>query len=156
LALGGCGAPASAPAANPAPATAPVPPAAAADPTGAHTPGAASTAASPAAAAAPAERITIKSGVTGTDPPNGVLVASERGYFAEEGLDVEWSRIGVSAEVMRTVALGQIDVGFGATGPALSNLVNRGAQLYLVANTNQSRAGNPSLCWVVRQDLWDS
>src|SRR5262245_53612746 len=99
LALGGCAAPASAPAANPAPATAPVLPAAAA-PTGAPAPGAAPTAASPAAAAAPPERVTIKTGVTGTDPPNGVLVAAERGYFAEQGLDVEWSRIGVSAEVM--------------------------------------------------------
>jgi NitT/TauT family transport system substrate-binding protein len=152
LALGGCAAPASAPAAKPAPATAPALPTAAAAPATAP----ASSAAPAAVSAAPAARIAIKNGVTGTDPPNGVLVASERGYLAEQGLDVEWSRIGVSAEVMRTAALGQIDIGFGATGPALSNLVNRGAQLYLVANTNQSRAGNPSLCWVVRQDLWDS
>ncbi|HEY7065051.1 MAG TPA: ABC transporter substrate-binding protein [Chloroflexota bacterium] len=153
LAVGGCAAPASAPAAKPGAATASAPPAAVTASATALAGGAAPAAASPAA---PAERITLHTGVTGTDPPNGVLVAAERGYFAEQGLDVEWSRIGVSAEVMRTVALGQIDVGFGATGPALSNLVNRGAQLYLVANTNQSRANNPSLCWVVRQDLWDS
>jgi NitT/TauT family transport system substrate-binding protein len=156
LAVGGCAAPASPPAAKPAAATAPAPAAAAAAPATAAGSGAAPTASSPAAVAPSPAPIMIKTGVTGTDPPNGVLVATERGYFAEVGLDVEWSRIGVSAEVMRTVALGQIDIGFGATGPALSNLVNRGAQLYLVANTNQARAGNPSLCWVVRQDLWDS
>src|SRR5262249_6898377 len=148
LALAGC-AGSGRPAAAPPDPLAAAPPARTEAPATAHAP-APGVPPSPDAAAQPAAPVVVKIGVTGTDPPHGVLVAAERGYFAEQGLAVEWGRIGVSAEVMRAVALGQVDVGSGATGPALSNLVTRGAQLWLVANTNQARAGNPSLCWVVR------
>src|SRR4051812_7307062 len=97
ITFGACGAPASAPAASPAGGAV----AAAAAPANTTAPSS-PTAASAGGASPPAALLAVKTGVTGTDPPNGVLVAAERGYFAEVGLDVDWQRIGVSAEVMRT------------------------------------------------------
>jgi NitT/TauT family transport system substrate-binding protein len=56
-------------------------------------------------------RFTLSWLLQGVDAP--LTLAIERGYFAEEGLDVQFERGFGSADTPNTIAAGQYDVGFG-------------------------------------------
>lgn len=56
-------------------------------------------------------RFTLSWLLQGVDAP--LTLAIERGYFAEEGLDVQFERGYGSSDTARTIAVGQYDIGFG-------------------------------------------
>jgi NitT/TauT family transport system substrate-binding protein len=60
-------------------------------------------------------------------------VAVEKGYFAEQGLDVELVDIATGQGSVPALAAGQIDVGVGAVGSGLFNAIARGIDVKLVA-----------------------
>lgn len=115
----GRGAPSGAPAA-PAAASAPAPP----------TP-AASVPAAPTAPAAPVGLKVDTHRLTGDGP---MYVALEKGYFREQGLDVELVDTGAGTEPIAHLAVGQLDVGVGSVGPAMFNAANRGVDIRMVAD----------------------
>src|SRR6185436_5703446 len=101
LALAGCSGASSAPAAAPTAA-----PAAVAPPRPAEA--AAQPSAAPAATAPP--RASIKVGVTPLLTVSGLYVAVERGYFAEQGIDVSMENITDPTTMVPSLATNQIDV----------------------------------------------
>jgi NitT/TauT family transport system substrate-binding protein len=146
-------APAAAPAAKP-PAQPSGPTAAASQPTAAV--------AKPAGAPpAPAEQlqplsppITISIGGSVPDLPYGTIVAIERGYFRDVGIELDVKgRLGDSAATMTMAASNHVDVAYAATGPAVFNTTGRGIDLRLVAAGLETFAGEKSLCWVARKEL---
>src|SRR5262245_33179179 len=116
----GSGPPASS-TAQPAPAGAAAPPAAA--------PGAAVQ----PAAAVPQPPVQLKVGTQRLSSDAPMYAAYERGYFTEQGLDVEFVEIGASAASIPSLASGQFDVGVGSINPALYNAIARGIDIKLVA-----------------------
>jgi len=63
-----------------------------------------------------------------------LLIGIERGYFAEQGLDVQTAVFNGTTETLPSLARGAVDVApTGAFGAAYINVIQRGAQIRLVA-----------------------
>jgi len=63
-----------------------------------------------------------------------LFIAEEEGYFAGEGLHVEFVKMNKSAQAVPLLIEGQVDVLTGTLTPALLNAIARGARIRLVAD----------------------
>jgi NitT/TauT family transport system substrate-binding protein len=157
LLVAACAGPAASP---PAPAPAPAKPAAAstAGPAAATAPSAPSAAAQPTIAPTPATVESVKVAYNPQLPAAPILVASEKGYYREQGIEVETERAENAAVVFQALASGEVDVGRGAIAAGTFNALSRGVSMPIVATGHAEpptggRTGNPVL---VRKALWDS
>lgn len=125
-------------------------------------PTAAATSAPPAAAAAPSptvppRRENVKQGILGTVSDAGFLIGIARGYFNEQGIDIERTAIPSGPDAIQFLATGQLDVLGGGPGVGLYNAFLQGVRVRVVADKGSAlndRFGlNPLL---VRKDLYDS
>src|SRR4051794_334207 len=159
LALGGCVQPAAAPAAKPA---------GSGGTAGSGAAPAAPAPASPVAVAAPAV-VTSPSAAPPLDPPlalrygtagligeAGVFAAIEKGYFREEGIEVDLVPFRVSAEMTAPLATGEVAFGSMGLDASLFNAVERGIPLKIVGYNAIINTRDTSGSWMVRQDLLDS
>jgi NitT/TauT family transport system substrate-binding protein len=92
-------------------------------------------------------------------PGSGFLplfVAADKGYFQEEGLEVELTPFAASSDQFPALASGQIDVGGAGADVALFNAIARGIDAKIVAYYNGTSPANKGLAILVRQDLVDS
>jgi len=125
LTLAAC-APQAAPASTPAGSTAPAPAAA----TGS------APAAAPAAGALPAAPpqppLHLKVGTQRLSSDVVLFTAQDKGYLAEQGIDVEFFDITTGGEAIPPLATGQLDVSVGAVNPGLFNAIARGVDIKLV------------------------
>ncbi|HLH26589.1 MAG TPA: ABC transporter substrate-binding protein [Chloroflexota bacterium] len=96
-------------------------------------PGSAADNAAAAAAAAPPPLVHLNVATQHLTSDVGMYVAQERGYFAEQGLDVEFADINTSQGSIPPLAAGQLDVGVGSMSPGLFNAIARGIDVKLVA-----------------------
>jgi NitT/TauT family transport system substrate-binding protein len=143
---GACAAPASAPAQAPAATSAP-PPSSAPAAAGAPAPSVPVASASPAAAVAP-DRQSLKYGYNPILPGAPEFIAQERGYFAEQGLDVEFVPFDSGALMIAPASAGQLDVITAVPSPSLFNALARDVNLHAVAAQSLSYT-----VLLVRQDL---
>ncbi len=152
---------ACAPAASPTP---PVGPAPSAAPQASTAPPASQPASPPAPAAAdpgakPAPlnpTVTLNVGVVGGGSEIGIYLAQERGYFAEEGLEVQLQDFRSAADEIAPLAAGQLDVGNGGINSGLFNAMAQGIPLKIVANQVMNTSTTRATVWVVRAELVDS
>jgi NitT/TauT family transport system substrate-binding protein len=106
----------------------------------------------PAAAAVdPTERQPLHLGYLPIIAAGPLFIAQERGYFAEQGLDTQWTQFDSGALMVSSVAAGQIDVIFGVPGPSLFNALARDVPIRAVATLGLS---GTSL--MLRRELADS
>jgi NitT/TauT family transport system substrate-binding protein len=87
------------------------------------------------------------------------VIALERGYFRDVGLNVELVPFANGAELLPALAQGQIQVGFCASGLVCLNALGRGADVRYVADyqsAGQTERSTGSIALVVRKDLWDA
>jgi NitT/TauT family transport system substrate-binding protein len=84
----------------------------------------------------------------------GIYVALDKGYFAEEGLDVELLPFDSGATQVSALGTNQLDVGVGALNAGLLNAVGRGVRLKIVAD--RATLINGALSFMVRKELIDS
>jgi NitT/TauT family transport system substrate-binding protein len=151
----------------PAPATPPAAPpsAAPAAPAGAAPPPAAPPAAAQAAPAASASTtrsaptplsppVRVKVGSVGTVAERGVFIGLERGYFAEEGLEVEL--VPYSGDQIPALLTGDLDIGVGGATPGLFNAAQRGVGVKIVSYLIIVGRDDDSSAFVVRKDHVDS
>jgi NitT/TauT family transport system substrate-binding protein len=112
----------------------------------------------PAAVAVPPLQpsVPVKIGVFGTVSDAGFYIALERGYAAEEGIDLELVPFGSSPQLLAPLATGQIDVGVGAANPGFHNAISRGIAMRIVADRGSAVPGNRASAVLVRQPLWDA
>lgn len=151
-------APSSAPAKPAAPAAAPAAPAnggapAAAPAAPATAPGAASSAAAPAPLSPP---VSVKVGSIGTVAERGLFIGMERGYFAEEGLDVELITSRTITDSLPALLTGELQYCNGGAEPALFNAALRGVGVKIVNYNIFVGRGEISSGFVVRQDVLDA
>jgi len=86
----------------------------------------------------------------------GVYIAQERGYFAEQGLEVDLTPFQSLPDAALLLNSGQMDIYAGGTGANLYNAVARGIGLRAVADKAHSEAGVKYKGFMARKDLWDS
>jgi NitT/TauT family transport system substrate-binding protein len=87
-----------------------------------------------------------------------ILMAADKGYFAQQHLNVVISTINQSAATLiPLLARGDIDIAQVVTAPAFFNAFTEGFSLKVVASVDSEKPGWSDVAWVlVRQDLWDA
>jgi len=87
----------------------------------------------------------------------GIMIAKEKGYFEEEGLDVEIIRFTGGADQIPLIATGRLDVGNGAVTPGLLNAYRRGIDVPIVSGKTYIASDNSTGdMMLMRTDLWES
>jgi NitT/TauT family transport system substrate-binding protein len=145
------------PAASPAPASAPAP---AAKPPQAAAPAPPAASGAPGAATQPAPAplsppVPIKVGSIGTVAERGLFIGLDRGYFAEEGLDVELVPSRTITDSIPSLLTGELQYCTGGAEPALFNAALRGVGVKIVNYNIFVGRGELSSGFVVRQDVID-
>ena len=116
-----------------------------------------STAAPAAAQTAPlSPRVPLKVGAIGAVSDAGIFIAQEKGYFKDEGLDVELVGFKAAPQILPAIATGEVQVSGSAVTPALFNAFARGITMKLVADKGQVAKGFGFAAIVIRSDLADS
>jgi NitT/TauT family transport system substrate-binding protein len=115
----------------------------------------ATTMATPRGAALP-QAARVRLGVVGIVAGAGYYLAIEKGYFAEQGLDVEAIPFATTADETAPLAAGQLDVGAGATSAGLFNAIARGVDIKLVADEGHTEPGRPGNALVARRAAVDA
>jgi NitT/TauT family transport system substrate-binding protein len=145
LAACGSGAPAaSKPAAAPAPAS-----------SGASAPAAPAAPAASAPAAPPAAT-TLKIAGQPSIPSAARYVAIERGYFREEGIALEEVPSTTSAQMLPSLAAGQIDMGLGGATSGLFNAIAQGIPVRMTLDMWTAYPEDRGGGLIIRKDLADS
>ncbi len=131
----------------------------AAPPTGPDAGGA--SAPSAPAPAAPATKplsppVAVKLGTIGIVAEAGYFIALEKGYFAEEGLDLETVAFQRSGEQIPPLATGDLHFGSMTLDGSLFNAAQRDIELKIIAYNSLLTPAHYTAGIVVRQDLIDS
>jgi NitT/TauT family transport system substrate-binding protein len=109
----------------------------------------------PTAYAAAQTLETVRSGSAGVVGESGQQLAQSQGYFADEGLAVDFVKVDAST-VFTTLIAGQVDVqGLGLEAGVFSAVL-RGVDFRIVATQASSEPGADGLFFVVRKDLMDN
>lgn len=82
-------------------------------------------------------------------------VALEKGYFEEQGLEVELQSFRSGATMIAPLTTGQLDVGAGETGTAFFNAISQELDMRAVAALASQPPGYGAVPLVVRKDLFD-
>ena len=86
----------------------------------------------------------------------GLFIAQERGYFRDEGLDVDLTHIDSAVKMIPLLGTGDLDVGGGATSASLYNAAERKIDVRVVASRARTAPGYGYQGMVIRKDLVDS
>ena len=87
----------------------------------------------------------------------GIFLALSRGYFAEQNLDVELTRVSSAADAIPLLATNRLDVASGGTTPGLLNALRRGLPVQIVTDKWSVLPPGVGLGQLlVRRDLVDS
>ncbi len=109
-----------------------------------------------ATSTAPPKRTTVKFGSAQTLSDAGVYVSLDRGYFNEQGIDIEMVSFRTVAEMIAPLGTGQVDVIGMPLSTAILAAADRGVELKLVADKGQSIPKWEFVWIVLRKDLADS
>jgi NitT/TauT family transport system substrate-binding protein len=105
----------------------------------------------------PDHKTVVKLGVTGRPDQAPLELALRRGYFEQQGIEIQTVQANVGMEFVSALAADQIQVTSGSPNAGLFNALNRGIDIRLVANfahVGDARDGAVSI--IVRSDLVDS
>ncbi len=100
--------------------------------------------------------VKLKVGIANSASDVGLLVASQKGYFKREELDVDLIPFQNAAVMVAPFATGELDAGGGGPSAALYNAVARGIDVRIVADKTSTPPGRPLNFLLVRKDLVDS
>ena len=98
----------------------------------------------------------LKVGAIGAVSDAGIFIAQEKGYFKDEGLDVEIVGFRAAPQILPAIATGEVQVSGSAVTPALFNAFARGITMKLVADKGQVARGFGFAAIVIRSDLADT
>jgi NitT/TauT family transport system substrate-binding protein len=110
----------------------------------------------PARAQAEPPLAKVSVGIAATSADIGFFIAEKKGYFRDEGLQIETTRFASAAQMIAPLGSGQLDVGGGTAAAGLYNAVARRISLRIVADKGSIRDGYEYSTLLVRKDLADS
>src|SRR5207248_3097874 len=118
-------------------------------------PSGAQSAPAPMAATAPStvppRPATVKNSILPSLSSAATFVARERGYFQEEGIEVESTPLDGSTESTSALAAGQLDVATGGTAAGLYNSIARGIDVRIVLDVVTAYPWNDAAGIIVRK-----
>jgi NitT/TauT family transport system substrate-binding protein len=83
-------------------------------------------------------------------------VAIERGYFREQGIDLQIEPVRTGTDMVPMIAQGQLDVSQQAVSPATFNALLRGVVMKAILDGSHSDPGQRSHATMVRTELWET
>jgi NitT/TauT family transport system substrate-binding protein len=86
----------------------------------------------------------------------GIAVAYARGFFKEQGVEVELMPFGDTAESTQALGIGAIDAVVAGMSAALLNAAARGVAARIVASGGEHSPGHGVISLIMRRDLVDS
>jgi ABC-type nitrate/sulfonate/bicarbonate transport system substrate-binding protein len=102
-----------------------------------------------------APRVAMKVGVIGALSDAGIFIAADKGYFRDEGLDVELVPFKAAPQILPAIATGEVQASGSAITPALLNAIERGIAMKIVADKGQVAKGFGFAAIGIRSDLAD-
>jgi NitT/TauT family transport system substrate-binding protein len=105
-------------------------------------------------AATAAESVKVGTANTLNDVP--IVIAAEKGYFKDEGLDVSLVPFTSGAQEIAPLGRGEIDVGSGAMSAGFYNALAQGIGFKIVADKGHVEKGYEFQTVFIRKDLIDS
>jgi NitT/TauT family transport system substrate-binding protein len=118
--------------------------------------GSASLAAGIGAPAVAQSLATVKLASAGIASDIGFFIALKKGYFRDEGLNVELAQMANAPAMIGPLGMGQLDVGAGTVAASLYNAVAQKIAIRAVADKGSMRKGYGFSGLLVRKDLVDS
>ena len=85
----------------------------------------------------------------------GFFIANDKGYFRDQGIEMEIERFDSAARMVAFLGTGQLDVGGGAPGAGLFNAMARDIPVRIVADKGHIAPGHGFEAILVRKDLAD-
>jgi NitT/TauT family transport system substrate-binding protein len=85
-----------------------------------------------------------------------LYLASDRGYFQQEGIDLEYVPFTDSSQMIPALATDQVELAGISANPATWNAVARGVTMKLVLDKGSFLPGRGNEALVVRKDLYDA
>src|SRR6516225_9607724 len=101
-----------------------------------------------------ADKVAVGTGGSASDAP--FYIAYDRGFFKEEGLDVDLIVLDSGAKVIAPLGTGELDVGSGALSVGFWNALVRGIKFRIVADRGHAQPGYLYQTVFMRKDLIDS
>ncbi len=98
----------------------------------------------------------VRAGIVNVDGDAPLIIARERGYFADVGITIDLVPFDNLARMVPLLSTGQLEVGGGPAGASLFNAVARGINLKIVADRGSLTPGHGYAAFVVRKDLADA
>lgn len=99
------------------------------------------------------ERAEVRVGVFHSISDAGIYVAKEKGYFAEENIDISLYKVGSAANVVTQLASEALDVSGGSPSAGLYNALRQGISLQIVADKASTPKGHGYVAYIVRKAL---
>src|SRR5215467_12709786 len=97
----------------------------------------------------------LQVGLVGSTSDAGFFIASDKGYFKDQGIEIEITRLDTAAKMVAPLGTGQLDVGGGAPSAGLLNAIAREVPLRVVADKGNMDPGHGYEAIVVRKALLD-
>jgi len=91
-----------------------------------------------------------------TLPGTPIQIADDRGYFADEGIEIRYERIKATSDAIPMLARGDVSAATGSPSAGLYNALAGGSDLRIVADAGTASEGHPLWYLTVRKDLVDS
>jgi NitT/TauT family transport system substrate-binding protein len=110
----------------------------------------------PVAAGSAAQLTPVRFGSPQALSDAGVFIGRERGFFREQGLDVDVLTFQSGPDTIPALASGELETAGGSISTALLNAVERGITIKMVADKGTSRPGFEFSQVAVRRDLLGS
>lgn len=95
----------------------------------------------------------VRVGVLNTSGDIAVHIANEKGYFKQEGIDVELIVFDASAKMIPSLGVGDLDVGGGATAVSLFNAIDRKVGVRIVGDKGRTEPGYVYQSFMIRKEL---
>src|SRR6476646_7111519 len=111
-------------------------------------------AAATASPAPGADKVAVGTGGSASDAP--FYIAYDKGFFKDEGLDVDLIVLDSGAKVIAPLGTGELDVGRGALSVGFWNALIRGVKFRIVADRGHTEPGYLYQTVFMRKDLIDS
>jgi NitT/TauT family transport system substrate-binding protein len=101
-----------------------------------------------------ADKVAVGTGGSASDAP--FYIAYDKGFFKDEGLDVDLIVLDSGAKVIAPLGTGELDVGSGALSVGFWNALVRGVKFRIVADRGHAQPGYLYQTVFMRKDLIDS
>src|SRR6201987_543573 len=105
-------------------------------------------------AAQAADKVAVGTGGSASDAP--FYIAYDKGFFKDEGLNVDLIVLDSGAKVIAPLGTGELDVGSGALSVGFWNALLRGVNFHFVAARGHAEPGSLYQTVFMRQDLIDN